>query len=126
MIRYEPGSFSRIAKGTHIVAVQLQAYKATEWRPDEELALDKRDVSAMLRVERVWKGQPVVPPHSVVPVEFVQYAYRNVIRFALPGPWSRHTLIEGSSYFLFSIGSSVEIFREPHLFFVETADVAAK
>jgi hypothetical protein len=125
MIRYDPGSFSRIATSTHIVEVQLQEYAASEWRPDDQLALDKRDVSATVRVRRIWKGELAVPPNTVVPIQFTQYAYRNVIRFALPGPWSRHTLIPGAGYFLFSIGSTIDVLEEPQLFFVETAEAAA-
>lgn len=125
MIRYEPTSFSTIARAQYIIAVRLVSVTASEWRPDEELALDKRDVAAKLSVERYWKGEPepasLPAEGAVVELRFVQYAYRGPIRFKLPGVWSQVAMIEGERHFLFLLAASLE---EPYLFLVTPQAIA--
>lgn len=124
MIRYEPGSPSKITRASHIVELELKTFTATEWEPIPGERLDERDVKAEVVLQRFWKGETERQLPVTITLPLVQHRYQDVIRFALPGAWSRHSLKAGASYFLLLNAASGENLTEPRCFFVETAEAA--
>lgn len=125
MICHDPSSTSKLGRATHIIEARLNSFTATEWEPMEGIRLDGRLVTAEFELERFWKGEPDPALAKTVTLEFEQYNYQNgIIRFALPGVWSRHKVEAGASYVLFLNAGSSALLEEPHCFFVETAKTA--
>jgi hypothetical protein len=128
MLPYDPQSTSELLRASHIVVVAIESAAFGNLEPGGVM-LERRDVRATLRIERVFKGELTVPPDGVVDVAFQVFENSGPRYVAVPGIWSPHQVAPRAHFVIFSAAGSskdaVAVLSEPSAFRVEPAETAA-
>jgi hypothetical protein len=126
MLPFEPESTSELLRASHIVSLAIESATFGDSREGGEM-LVCREGEARVRVERVLKGELILPPDRVLVVSLNVYENSGPRFVAVPGMWSPYEIKPGARFVVFSTTGSREaaaVLQEPPAFHVELAETS--